>query len=828
MAGSAPLSPWPGYPEIPIFLDTGNGFQAPKSQRSTATTFDTSKSNSPVSPLETPHCITVTPPKGPPSTTLQIPNSVSPHELASQTQRSPVRHLSPVEYPSVNKQSESWSTRNQKVRTPPFRGPPPVSQFRFGDFPSTHKAGYTPMPNGGITPSGLGIMHGQYHASPPAYGATPHGEKSEHSHNIAQRIEDRLWHYSIHGNIFKKWLLEIISWSISALCMAIILVALVLLQGQKLSKWPLNSTISLNTFVATFSRIASAALLLPVSEALGQLKWSWFFQGTSKKMWDFEIFDNASRGPWGSLQLLLRTKGRKLAALGAAIVLLAIAMDPFFQQVVDTVDRWTLEGVSSIPRVVRYGPKYNKFFVGGQRQSFVDPTLRAVAADFFYSNGTQPLSLGNGTRPEIPITCPTSNCTWPPYESLGFCSTCADVSDLLEFRCMTTRVDWISTLNNTFEDATNPNGTVCGYFLNATSTKPFLMSGYMADGGPRTTKEALLLRTLPMATIPMREPLFRGSVRFKDHRNPVLDAIIVAAADGVDSVYRNATPIALECVISWCVKTFTSSYFEGQYQETVKTEFVNKTAGPFPWVSKKVTLAGNNTATSLSYLENITVNPFGPTRDRSVYGSNETDYGASAEAAVGTILILDDMFPGFITVANASAPPIIRHQLNLKGSPRTQSMEKNPWTASNNITGHVERWATAWTNSIRSSSDGQGVPGEAFVEERYVSIRWEWLSLPLGLLLFSFIFLVATVMRSSNELENVGVWKTSAIATLLYGLPDAMQKKITTSTSGGTPRAQAKELKVKLLPKMGWRISGHVFSPLTPKVKPTPARPGFF
>lgn len=825
MSGSVPVSPWPGYPEIPIFLDTGNGYQAPKSQRSTATTFDTSKSISPVSPINAPHCITVTPPKGPPSTTLQIPNAYSAQEYTQQLsqqsdQRSPVRHLSPVEYPSINKQSESWSTRNQKSRTPPFRGPPRVSQFRFGDFPSSHKSGYTPLGTGTTAPAGLGIINGCNTAPPPAYGSPQTGEKSGHSPNIAQRIEDRLWHYSMHGNIFKKWLLEIISWSISAICMAIILVVLVFLKDQPLSKWSLGSTISLNTFVATFSRIASAALLLPVSEALGQLKWSWFFQGSSKKMWDFEIFDNASRGPWGSLQLLVRTKGRKLAALGAAIVLLALALDPFFQQVVETPERWREQGVSSIPRVVRYKPNFNQMFVGDRPMAIVNEELKAVATEFFFDNGTQPIRLGNGTRAEIPITCPTGNCTWPKYETFGVCSSCQDVSSLLEFRCVTTRVDWISTLNGTDNESIYPNGTVCGHFLkisNATNDLPILMSGYLAGSTLNATKEALIMRTVPLVSVPMRQPLFGGSIHFRNHRNPLADVLIAAATDGYASVYRNETPVALECVVDWCVKTVQSSYFAGMYDEHVINSFINTTTGTHPWVAEKI-----GTGILTKYLQNVTVNPSDFRQDNSAFGSNETNYGVDVGAAFPTLLIFDDIFPSFITAASATSPPLHRGSMYIRGAPRTRILTKNPWTAANNITRHMEKFATAWTNTIRSTVDGEGVPGKAFIRERFIAVRWQWLSLPLGLLVFSFVFLVATVVRTTSEQDHVGVWKTSAIATLLYGLPDAMQKKITTSTSGGTPRAQAKELKVKLLPKMGWRISGHLFSPLTPKARPPP------
>lgn len=85
--------------------------------------------------------------------------------------------------------------------------------------------------------------------------------------------------------------------------MAAFITILIYVQDKSSPTWPLFQTLNM------LSRVASAALILPVSEALGQLKWNWF-QAKSKTMWDFEIFDNASRGPWGSALLLVRTKGR--------------------------------------------------------------------------------------------------------------------------------------------------------------------------------------------------------------------------------------------------------------------------------------------------------------------------------------------------------------------------------------------------------------------------------------------------------------------------------------------------------------------------------------
>ncbi|OAF98604.1 uncharacterized protein CC84DRAFT_1106064, partial [Paraphaeosphaeria sporulosa] len=47
-------------------------------------------------------------------------------------------------------------------------------------------------------------------------------------------------------------------------------------------KWPLSLT--LNTYISILLKVTSTALLLPILEALGQLKWSWFQGARSKKI----------------------------------------------------------------------------------------------------------------------------------------------------------------------------------------------------------------------------------------------------------------------------------------------------------------------------------------------------------------------------------------------------------------------------------------------------------------------------------------------------------------------------------------------------------------
>jgi hypothetical protein len=82
-----------------------------------------------------------------------------------------------------------------------------------------------------------------------------------------------LWLHEIVLKYFVEWwMLEILSWCFSAICMAAIIGVLVSYNGQSIPDWPLGITI--NSFISIFSGFAKSSLLLPTAESLGQLKWS--------------------------------------------------------------------------------------------------------------------------------------------------------------------------------------------------------------------------------------------------------------------------------------------------------------------------------------------------------------------------------------------------------------------------------------------------------------------------------------------------------------------------------------------------------------------------
>lgn len=103
--------------------------------------------------------------------------------------------------------------------------------------------------------------------------------------------------------------------------------------------------------------------------------------------------------------LLVRTRGTTLAALGAAITIFVMAMDPFFQQVARYPQVMVLQTQnSSIPKVIRYEPHFAKVTQDGAEVLNPDLDINAIVDKFFFDHGVPPVKFGNGTRPDIPVS----------------------------------------------------------------------------------------------------------------------------------------------------------------------------------------------------------------------------------------------------------------------------------------------------------------------------------------------------------------------------------------------------------------------------------------
>jgi hypothetical protein len=343
---------------------------------------------------------------------------------------------------------------------------------------------------------------------------------------------------------------------------------------------------------------------------------------------------------------------------------------------------------------------------------------------------------------------------------------------------------------------------VCGFFLNATSDHPVMMTGHLESGNESTGDATLLARTMPLTHLTTREPLYgNGSIHFKSMRNTIADVLFVTAGS-IEAVQRNEPPVAQECVLYWCVKTIRSSYDSGRYEEEILESHSNTTAGPFPWIGFPF-VDEIGPGTDIFYMQDINI--AGATSD----GRNFSGFGTSNTTAFKTVQGFIDIFPSFTTMTTATSQNILRYKTWREGPAYNRQLEFNPWLTPN-VAGHLDRLAVAMTNVIRSAPSRVEVRGEAFSKETYINVHWEWLAFPFALLLLSLIFLISTIVKTSKDV-GVGVWKTSAMPTLVYGLPQDVQKEIMSSRTNGTESlkpARAAKVRIKLLPDNGWRVSG--------------------
>jgi hypothetical protein len=82
--------------------------------------------------------------------------------------------------------------------------------------------------------------------------------------------------------------------------MVSILVLLLTFRDEPLYHW--HSTVQISAIVAIMSQVAQSALIVSVAATIGQAKWSRLRK--KQETLEIERFDEAMRGPEGSLKLL--------------------------------------------------------------------------------------------------------------------------------------------------------------------------------------------------------------------------------------------------------------------------------------------------------------------------------------------------------------------------------------------------------------------------------------------------------------------------------------------------------------------------------------------
>jgi len=483
-------------------------------------------------------------------------------------------------------------------------------------------------------------------------------------------------------------------------------------------------------------------------------------------------------------ELLTFVNIRHISSLGCLVVLASLPLSLSFQQTVAYPEHnITTDSNVPLPRVITYGNSDIPFTVNGSM---------ALDEDILLESAVNPFLYGNGTDITFDVFCPTGNCTWDSFESLAVCGSCTDVSYLLTYACISAPGDWLSNVTTVAVDLAGlPPVQACGYYINATEDRPFLMTGF--ENGANGPGEALSMRLLPLTDTITRTPLYgTGSIKYNTIRNPIADFIVAGTAGDSSNVYTNSSPVANECVLHWCTQTFTPTYEWGQINENPSNVFYDSGQQVNPWQSFRT----SSGAIGAEYIANFSLTP--PIQHPP---SPVITYGLSNTTALQVLFLFDAILPSYLT-SNVTTSQSFRYFNTLDDEgPRVRSFTFNPWLPPNNVSAHIGRLANAMTHSLRVNSNETNIIfGKAYVQQTFVKVRWGWVSLPVFLLIMSFIFLVATIAKSTSEQHEVGIWKNSALAVLLNGLDEPLQRRVGPLRKMGDVRSVASKWRVKIFP----------------------------
>lgn len=118
------------------------------------------------------------------------------------------------------------------------------------------------------------------------------------------------------------------------------------IDGLALDAWSL--AIQPNALISIFTTLGKSSMMVAITACLGQLKWRHFYTG-ERLLRNMQVFDEASRGPWGASVFFGKIRSPAYTALLLSLItILALGIDPSTQQVLKVSNRETkLEGATA-------------------------------------------------------------------------------------------------------------------------------------------------------------------------------------------------------------------------------------------------------------------------------------------------------------------------------------------------------------------------------------------------------------------------------------------------------------------------------------------------
>ncbi|GAP84470.1 putative protoporphyrin uptake protein 1 [Rosellinia necatrix] len=213
-------------------------------------------------------------------------------------------------------------------------------------------------------------------------------------------------------------------WEIAAIVAAVSLSAatvavLARYDGEVQPRWPYDVTLA--ALAALLATLIKSLVLVILEEVIGHSRWSWF--RAPRPLYQLETLDQASRGPWGSLNYLVRVHRLHPSTIAAAVLVLSLGTSTFTQQAIRSVA--CVKADPTAVAWVRVAQVIDDY-------ATLPDNIDAAATSALFRGERDDAT----TNTQSSFSCPSGNCTFGTtataggvtYSSLGICSKCVDVT----------------------------------------------------------------------------------------------------------------------------------------------------------------------------------------------------------------------------------------------------------------------------------------------------------------------------------------------------------------------------------------------------------------
>lgn len=571
---------------------------------------------------------------------------------------------------------------------------------------------------------------------------------------------------------FHGWAPELLALFFSAACLTTISILLVVYHGHPVTSFP--EGITLNAVVAVLTAAFKSSLLYTVSSAIGQSKWNLFWV-RDRRLRDFERIDEAGKSLRGALNALFNIPW-SITSLGAIIIILGFLIDPFAQQLINTVPAQIVVESESV---------WTEIFTNFS----ITPRSDLMYLETYSSTLLNSAFWGNDGLYDRQAHCSTGNCTFPPVVGLGWCAR-TTVIDVNRVTSNCTRDDEGDIFSEIFQyqlstGAMETKYRVCAIYLDGgkdpltTVTQSFTVgTGFELFDDPYyspVNNDTLLIMTAPIEALSVDH----GWAVSRDHNCGMWLGIscppAVFSYMRMDELSRNIPSWLEQSVLTLCETEYEVTVTSGR---TTTTQ-ISSQPGQFiledSWTDKFIT---TEVPTGFCFTSSEINNTSEQGHSRPslnisfCWNDNDVYNDSTIDGSCWWFEWFTSLFFFYRSKMNTAkfAIPF--------GTEREEGYQADGYLVGDftylmmnkNLSGVMES-LTAGMNSAWNTNSKERVTGSYLQYETIFQIQWEWILLPVLLNILTAVLQIV-VIRQSRLSGQQHLWRGSVLASLYHGVDD--------------------------------------------------------